>query len=381
MSSNNNSVTIFHYDYYILVPIITLLILGLLVLTSASIGIAEHYYHAPLRFFSHQLIYLLSSVGLTVLIVHIPVEFWEKVGGYLLIASLLLLLLVLIPGIGKEINGSMRWIGFGYFTLQPSELAKCGVVVYMAGYLVRREDEVLYYFSGFLKPMIIVSLISVLLLVEPDFGATVVIVCTVLGMVFLAGARLWQFLCLLLLAGVALGGLAVSSPYRLARLTTFLDPWATPYDAGYQLIQSLIAFGRGGIFGVGLGNSVQKLFYLPEAHTDFLFAILAEEFGMLGQVVVLGLFTVLVVRIFYLGLLAKKMNDKFIAYLVYGFGLLIILQVIINVGVNLGILPTKGLPLPFMSYGGSSMLFNCATIAILLRVSHEIKLRWGRLKK
>lgn len=371
----DTNATIFRYDYYILLPTLALITIGLIILTSASISISEHYYHAPLRFLVHQLIFLLVSLGLGLVIIHLPVTIWRENGGYLLAAALFLLLLVLIPGIGKEINGSMRWIGFGAFSLQPSELAKCSIVIYIAGYLVRREEEVLHQLSGFLKPMIIVTIISALLLYEPDFGTTVVIVCAVLGMMFLAGARLWQFLFLFALAGIALGGLAISSPYRMARLTAFMDPWSTPYGKGYQLIQSLIAFGRGGAWGVGLGNSIQKLFYLPESHTDFLFAILAEETGILGEIIVLGLFTTLVGRILYLGRIARQLGKKFMAYLAYGFGLLIGMQVIINVGVNLGVLPTKGLPLPFMSYGGSNMLFNCAVIAILLRIAHEITLR------
>jgi cell division protein FtsW len=374
-NNTNSDANVFRYDYYLLIPTAILLAVGLLVLTSASIGISEHYYSSPLRFLFHQLAYLLCSVGVAIVVMHLPTNYWEDTGAYLLLGALLLLLLVLIPGIGREVNGSTRWISFGYITLQASELTKFSIVIYIAGYLLRREDEVTYQFSGFLKPMAIVTLTSMLLLLEPDFGAAVVIILTVLGVTFLAGARLWQFLLLLAVAGLALGGLAISSPYRLARLTSFLDPWSSPYDGGYQLIQSLIAFGRGGIFGVGLGNSVQKLFYLPEAHTDFLFAILAEEFGILGQMVVLGLFAVLVGRILYLGKLAKQLQEKFIAYLAYGFGLLIGLQVLINIGVNLGVLPTKGLPLPFMSYGGSSMLFNCAIIAIVLRISHELKLK------
>lgn len=375
MEQQNRQLTIFRYDYYILFSTIALITLGLIILTSSSISVSEHYYHAPLRFLSHQFVYLLSGFVMAVIIMHLPLNFWERVDNIFLLAALFLLLLVLIPGIGKEVNGSMRWISFGAFSLQPSEFAKYSAVIYMAGYLVRREGEVLQQFSGFLKPMIVASMMSLLLLSEPDFGATVVIVCTTLGMVFLAGARLWQFMLLLALAGVALGGLAISSPYRLARLTAFLNPWATPYDSGYQLIQSLLAFGRGGIWGVGLGNSVQKLFYLPEAHTDFLFAILAEELGIWGQLLVLGLFALLVGRVLYLGRVAKDLGEKFMAYLAYGFGLLISLQVAINIGVNLGVLPTKGLPLPFMSYGGSNMLFNCAIIALLLRIAHEIKLR------
>lgn len=366
---------VFRYDYWLLSTVLAILILGFVILSSASMGASDHIYHGPWRFIFHQLIYLISGIFFAMVLMRLPINFWSRVGGYLLLITLLLLFLVLVPGIGKEINGSVRWLGVGPLTLQASEFAKCGIVIYMAGYLLRRENEVQGQLSGFLKPMIIVALVSMLLLAEPDFGATVVIVCTILGMIFLAGARLWQFLLLLAVAGVALGGLALSSPYRLTRMVSFLNPWATPYDSGYQLTQSLIAFGRGGFWGVGLGNSVQKLFYLPEAHTDFLFAILAEELGMFGQFLILGLFAVLVGRVFYLGKLAQQLDEKFTAYLTYGLGLLLGLQVIINVGVNIGILPTKGLTLPFMSYGGSSMLFNCAIMAILLRVYHEIRLK------
>lgn len=366
---------VFRYDYWLLSTVLAILILGFVILSSASMGASDQIYHGPWRFIFHQLIYLISGIFFAMVLMRLPIKFWSRIGGYLLLATLLLLFLVLVPGIGKEINGSVRWLGIGPLTLQASEFAKCGIVIYMAGYLLRRENEVQGQLSGFLKPMIIVALVSMLLLAEPDFGATVVIVCTILGMIFLAGARLWQFLLLLAVAGVALGGLALSSPYRLARMVSFLNPWATPYDSGYQLTQSLIAFGRGGFWGVGLGNSIQKLFYLPEAHTDFLFAILAEELGMFGQFLILGLFAVLVGRVFYLGKLARQLDEKFTAYLTYGLGLLLGLQVIINVGVNIGILPTKGLTLPFMSYGGSSMLFNCAIMAILLRVYHEISVR------
>lgn len=366
---------VFRYDYWLLSTVSAILILGFVILSSASMGASDQIYHGPWRFIFHQLIYLISGIFFAMVLMRLPIKFWSRIGGYLLLATLLLLFLVLVPGIGKEINGSVRWLGVGPLTLQASEFAKCGIVIYMAGYLLRRENEVQGQLSGFLKPMIIVALVSMLLLAEPDFGATVVIVCTILGMIFLAGARLWQFLLLLAVAGMALGGLALSSPYRLARMVSFLNPWATPYDSGYQLTQSLIAFGRGGFWGVGLGNSIQKLFYLPEAHTDFLFAILAEELGMFGQFLILGLFAVLVGRVFYLGKLARQLDEKFTAYLTYGLGLLLGLQVIINVGVNIGILPTKGLTLPFMSYGGSSMLFNCAIMAILLRVYHEISVR------
>lgn len=364
--------TIFRFDYWLLLITIALLIAGLLLLTSASMGISDRTFHSPFHFLIHQLIYITASFAIAIGMLRIPIIFWEKIGGYLLLTSIVLLILVLIPGIGHTVNGSIRWIGAGPFTLQVSEFTKFSIVIYMAGYLLRREDEVRHFPRGFIKPMVILAIIAPLLLLEPDFGATVVIVATVLGMMFLAGARLWLFTILFLVIASGLGFIAIASPYRIMRLTSFLDPWSKAFDSGYQLTQSLIAFGRGGLFGVGLGNGIQKLFYLPEAHTDFLFAVLAEELGIVGQITLIGLFSCLIGRILYIGKRAINIHNNFAAYLAYGFGLLLAMQVIINIGVNTGVLPTKGLTLPFISYGGSSMLFNCAIIIVLLRTYHEI---------
>lgn len=365
----------FYYDYWLILVVSSLLAIGFLLLASASLGISDKWYHNPFHFLSHQTIYLAVSIVISFFLKQIPLNSWEKISGYLLLASMFLLMLVLIPGIGRTVNGSTRWVRLGIISLQVSEFAKFAMVIYIASYLSRRQDEVRAGIKGFAKPLVLLGIISFLLILEPDFGAIVVMILTMLGMMYLAGVRLWQFIILLLLVGTALGTLAIISPYRLLRLTSFLNPWAKPFDSGYQLIQSLIAFGRGGIFGAGLGNSIQKLFYLPEAHTDFLFAVLAEEFGIFGQVIVLSLFSFLIARSFHLGRIAAKIKNWFASYLAYGLGLLIGLQMIINVGVNIGLLPTKGLTLPFMSYGGSSMLFNCMIIAILLRVHHEITLR------
>jgi cell division protein FtsW len=254
---------------------------------------------------------------------------------------------------------------------QPSELVKLFVVVYLAGYLVRRGDEVRESVKGFLKPMALVGLIGVLLLLEPDFGAAAVITATVLGMMFLGGVRLWQFGVLFLVMSAGMAALAISSPYRMARLTSFVNPWADPFNSGFQLTQALIAFGRGEWLGVGLGGSIQKLFYLPEAHTDFLFAVLAEELGLLGVVAVIALFAILVWRAFVIGQSAASAGNRFGAYTAYGIGMWLGLQAFINLGVNMGVLPTKGLTLPLMSYGGSSIVMSCVAVALLLRVSHE----------
>ncbi len=365
----------YYYDYWLVLAIFSLLAIGLLLLASASMGVAGKFYHNPFHFLFRQIIYLLVSLVTIFFAKRVPLAFWLKTSGYLLLGAIVLLVLVLVPGVGRSVNGSIRWLGLGFASLQVSEFAKFAIVIYLAGYLERRQEEVRTNIRGFIKPLVLLGMVGSLLILEPDFGAIVVIISTMLGMTYLAGARLSQFIVLLVIILAGLAAIAVISPYRVMRLTSFLNPWARPFDSGYQLVQSLIAFGRGGIFGVGLGNSIQKLFYLPEAHTDFLFAILAEEFGVFGQIIVIGIFTFLVSRAFYIGYIAARVRNWFGSYLAYGIGLSIGIQVIINVGVNMGLLPTKGLTLPFMSYGGSSMLFNCLSIALLLRVYHEVMLQ------
>ena len=306
IKDNGKQSITFQYDYWLLLDTCVILILGLLLLTSASLGISTHDYHNPFHFLIRQIIFVTLGIFIGSTLLRTPIAVWEKISGYLLLLAIFLLMISFVPGIGRQINGSIRWIGIGGLTVQVSELAKFGVIVYIAGYLVRRSEEVQKRLSGFLKPLVVVAMVSLLLLLEPDFGAMVVVVCTVLGMIFLGGARLWQFMILMLFAILVIWLLAIASPYRLMRLTSFLNPWDTPYGSGYQLIQSLIAFGRGGFWGIGLGNGIQKLFYLPEAHTDFLFAVLAEELGIFGQMVVISLFVFLVSRAFYIAILARR---------------------------------------------------------------------------
>jgi cell division protein FtsW len=282
-----------------------------------------------------------------------------------------LLVLVLVPGLGHAVNGSRRWLRVAGANFQVSELVRVIVLVYLASYAVRREKELRTTFKGLARPLGLLTCMAALLLAEPDFGAATVLFASGFGLLFLAGARLRYVLGMTLIAAAGFATLAMSSSYRLRRLTTFLDPWADPYNSGFQLTQSLIAIGRGEWFGVGLGASVQKLFYLPEAHTDFLFAVLAEEMGLAGVALTLALFLGLIWRSFFIARLAAGAGLKFAAYLAAGFGLWLGIQAFINIGVNMGVLPTKGLTLPLMSYGRSSLIVSMAWVGLVLRVYHE----------
>ena len=359
----------FPLDIVLLISALLLLAMGLVMVASASVSIAERQMNDPLYYLWRQAAFVIVGLIAAYSVLRVRLVYWERLGPYCLLLGLTMLVVVLL--IGREINGSTRWLAFGPVNFQPSELVKLFVVVYLAGYLVRRGDEVRESVKGFLKPMALVGLIGLLLMLEPDFGAAVVITTTVLGMMFLGGVRLWQFAVLFTVMLAAMGTLAYSSPYRVARLTSFVNPWADPFDSGFQLTQALIAFGRGEWLGVGLGGSIQKLFYLPEAHTDFLFAVLAEELGLIGVVAIITLFAVLVWRAFVIGAASAAAGNRFGAYTAYGIGMWLGLQAFINLGVNMGVLPTKGLTLPLMSYGGSSIVMSCVAVALLLRISHE----------
>jgi len=361
------------FDRGFFITIVLLLCLGLVMVTSASITIADRQYGFPFYFLIRQALFLGIGLAAAIIVMQLHLDLWEKYSGWLFIAGSVSLLVVLIPGVGMEVNGSTRWLAFGSVHFQPSELMKLAVVLYVASYLVRRGNEVRTSVIGFLKPMFLMMLITILLLMEPDFGTAAIIVATTLGMMFIGGVRLWQFGVLLLLVIGSLAMLAWSSPYRLERLTTFLNPWEDPFNRGFQLTQALIAFGRGEWLGVGLGGSVQKLFYLPEAHTDFLFAVLAEELGLVGAMLVVGLFGYLIWCAFAIGRRCARTGNMFGTYLAYGLGLWIGMQAFINIGVNMGLLPTKGLTLPLMSYGGSSLVIMCIAVALLLRIDYETR--------
>lgn len=349
---------------------VALLIIGVVMISSASMDMAVETMGNGYHYVIRQLMFAVMGSMLALVAVNVPVAWWERSGWLLLGIGLLVLVLVLTP-LGRTVNGSTRWIPFGLFNVQVSEVAKLCLIAYLAGYVVRRRDELLNTWPGFLKPLAVLGVASVLLVIQPDFGATVVLVTAAAGMIFLSGVRLSRFVPLIATLVVIGVVLILTQPYRLKRVVSYLDPWKDQFDTGYQLTQSLIAFGRGEWAGVGLGNSIQKLFFLPEAHTDFIFAIIAEEFGLLGSLLVLGLFTVLVVTGFVIARRAEKAGMPFGACFAYGITLLIGLQAGINMAVSTGLLPTKGLTLPLVSYGGSSLMISCVCIGILARVEME----------
>ena len=353
---------------------LALLLVGLVAISSASIEYADWHYQNPWFHTQRHIMYLVLAVSAGTMIYSVPPKFWLNTGWIWLFLALALLILVLIPGIGREVNGSQRWLPLGPFTLQPSEIAKMAMVVYLAGYMVRREHEVRNHWQGFLKPMAVLFAATLLLMIEPDFGATVIVAGSAFGMLFLAGVKLGHFMLVLGGALAAMLVLVVSAPYRLARLTAYTDPWADPFNTGFQLTQSLIAFGRGEWLGVGLGNSVQKLFYLPEAHTDFVFSIWAEETGFVGALVVIALYVALIGRILWVGRKALAVADPFGAYVCYGVALVFSGQAFVNMGVSSGLLPTKGLTLPFVSYGGTSLIVCCCMLALVLRIDRDNRL-------
>ena len=362
----------YRYDLALVLVVAALLAIGLVMVASASTSIAERAFGDPLHYFRRQSMHAAVAVAALVLAVRLPVRLWVRSGPVLMIVATALLVLVLIPGVGREVNGSARWLGIGGFNLQPSEFAKLAFVIYLAADAVRREEKIRFARFGVLRPLAILFVVSVLLFLEPDHGAIVVLCATVFAMLFLAGVPIGRYAAVAFAAAIALAAaVLLHKEYVIHRLTSFIDPFADPFGSGFQLTQSLIAIGRGGWFGVGLGEGVQKLFYLPEAHTDFLFAVLAEEFGLVGTLTVVGLYTFIVLRSISIGRQAEAAGSRFAAYVAYGIGLLLGLHAFINIGVTIGLLPTKGLTLPLMSYGGSNLLASAVSIGILLRIDHE----------
>lgn len=359
-------------DFHLLLIAAALASIGLVMVTSASISYSAHSYGDGFFYFKRHIIYLLLGIAAGFAVLQVPVKTWYRYSNLVATLGIVLLLAVLVPGIGREVNGARRWIGLGIINLQVAEVAKFVSIVFIAAYMQRHQFAIREVWYSFLRPLALIGVMVALLLAQPDFGSSVVILATVMGIFFLGGVRLWVFGAMVAAGSGALGLLAVTSPYRMKRLVSFLDPWSDQYDTGYQLTQSLIAFGRGEWFGVGLGNSVQKLFYLPEAHTDFVFAIFAEETGLAGVLLVIALFVLLVKRVFAIARRAVQRQDWFAAYCAFGVGVLVAGQSFINIGVTSGLLPTKGLTLPFISYGGSSLIVSCCMIALVLRIGADM---------
>lgn len=363
------------FDGWLVLAAVSLLLVGLVMVTSASTEVATGLTGNPFYYGIRHGVFVSFAVFIALGILRVPLSWWHRNGPWLLVLGFLLLIAVLF--VGAEVNGSKRWIPLGPINIQASEVAKLFLIVYVAGYLERFLPGVRQHWWEFLKPLIILVPMGLLLILEPDYGALVVMTGCVMGMLLLAGAPLMRFILLLSIV-LALGVyVAIAEPYRLERITSFADPWADMYNSGYQLTQALIAYGRGHWLGMGLGDSVQKLFYLPEAHTDFVFAVIAEELGLVGAVSVVGLFALLVYRALSIGRKAELRRLPFAAYLSYGIGLVFGAQAFINIGVSTGMLPTKGLTLPLLSYGGSSLVVSCVMVALLMRVDIETR-RMGK---
>lgn len=370
VQNTNNSAGV---DSLLLGAFITLLMLGLVMVFSSTIAMGSQDLTTNTSHFWRQLVHMAFGAGLTVLVASIPVWVWQRLSFPLLMVAVALLIVLLI--VGHEVNGSTRWLVFAGFRLQPAEFAKLAIVLYAASYLTRKQAEIKQFSKGILNMGIVLAVIGGLLLMQPDFGSFVVMVVTVGLMMFLGGIRISHTLLCLTVVIVAMSFMVGTSDYRMRRLMNFLNPWEDPFGAGFQLTQALIAVGRGEIFGVGLGASIQKLYYLPHANNDFILAVIGEELGLIGIVLVIGLYALLLQRALKISRTAELIGKVYASRLAQGVGFLIVFQAVINIGVNLGVLPTKGLTLPFISYGGSSMLVCCIAMGLLFGVDRQNRIR------
>ena len=344
---------------------VCLLCAGLVMVMSASLAISENKFGTAFHYINRHAVYIIIAITLSLVSYRIPMGAWQKLSPYLFFCAIALLVSVLV--FGREINGSTRWLSLGVMNFQPSEIAKILIMIYLASFIVRKKDEVRGHWSGTVKSFVILFIPIVLLLLEPDFGSVIVLTVAVFAMIFMGGVPLKYFILTAVICLVLFGLLLITKDYRMDRFTGYLHPWKNQFGSGYQLTQSLIAYGRGEWLGLGLGNSVQKLFYLPEAHTDFLFSVLAEEFGLLGVVIIISLFSILILASLSIARASELQGKHFSSILAYGLSVLILF----NVGVTMGLLPTKGLTLPLMSYGGSGLLANCIVLSILLSIDKE----------
>ncbi len=361
------------YDRFFFTLMVLLLAIGFVMVTSASVPVAERLYHDPLHYAERHVFYLVFGGAMAYAVLNIPINWWHQ--SNMLLLALGVFGLIAVLALGKNVNGSTRWLVLGPINIQAAEPAKLFFFVYLSSYLVRRHDEVRENLKGFLKPLVILFIFAVLLLLQPDLGTVIVMFSTSVALLFLAGAKLWQFIGLIMTGLAAISFLIVYSEYRWRRVTSYLDPWADPFGSGYQLTQSLMAFGRGGWDGQGLGNSVQKLEYLPEAHTDFIFAVIAEETGLIGVMFVLTLLFLLLLRALWIGKRALQKGMSFHGFLAYAIAVWVGFQTFVNIGVATGLLPTKGLTLPFVSYGGSSLIIMLMAAAIVLRIDFEVRIK------
>lgn len=361
------------FDWTLPLVVAGLMTFGLVMVASASVDFAAEHYKDAWFFAKRHGVYLLLALIASAFVVSVPSAVWQRWAGLFLLLGVLFLVVVLIPGIGRSVNGSQRWLSLGPISVQASEVAKFCLILFFASFLARRQTDISAGWGAFVTMLVIIGVVATLLLLEPDFGSVVVVCLTCGAMMFVGGVRLFRFL-LLALAGMSgLIAMAVLSPYRWQRLVTFLDPWSDQFSGGYQLVQSLIAFGRGEWFGLGLGNSIQKLFFLPEAHTDFVFAIVAEEFGLVGAVMLISAFVVMIYKIFVIARRAADQGQAFISLVSFGAAIMLTSQAFINMGVAAGLLPTKGLTLPLVSYGGSSLIVTTALLALVIRMDWELR--------
>lgn len=370
-AQRHDSVNARPYNLALVLAAIALFFIGFVIITSASMPIAERIHNNPYHFSIRHGIYIVLAILVAMVTLNIPMRFWQAVNPYLLFVAIALLIVVLV--VGNPVKGATRWIKLGPITIQVAEMAKLFFFLYLAGYLVRRYEQVQENMKGFFKPLVVFFVLAALLLFQPDFGTVVVMFTTTLALLFLAGAKLWQFFGIIFTGLSAVVVLILTSPYRQDRITGFLKPWDDPYDTGYQLTQSLMAYGRGSWTGQGLGNSLQKLEFLPEAHTDFIMAILAEELGYLGVLAVLILIFYIIITALRLGNLGLLNQRPFEAFVAYAIGVWFCLQTLINIGGSSGMLPTKGLTLPLVSYGGSSLIVMTVAVAMLIRIDFELR--------
>jgi cell division protein FtsW len=363
---NNNNISPF-----LLILLSSLLLLGLLFVSSASTETALANFGSPLYYFMRHSIYLSISLVAALIVMLLPIKLWYQASSWLLLIAIILLIAVLLPGVGKTVNGSSRWINLIFFQFQASELARLFLVIYIGAYLFRHEHQVRQGWKFLLQPTLILSIACLLLLQEPDFGSCILLISTIMTMFFMAGMRIRE--CAIVIGIVIITGvcLAILSPYRLERILTLLDPWAVRFDSGYQIVQALIAVGSGDWLGNGLGNSVQKFSYLPESYTDFIFSVLVEEMGTLGGIALISMYLLVALKILSIAKAAHDRQKYFASYVASGICIAFIMQVFLNIGVAIGLLPTTGMPLPFISYGGTNLLVNCISMAIIIRINFE----------